>query len=134
MATFSFRKIILVEMQNTGFLVSRMNTGEIIQWSRQKKKNIVVWSYVMIINMKFGCESYLGDKKHRHGNGRGSGWRTGNIKMILSLLMVQLHKYWFLILEGPRRLLIAQLPTKSLSFWNLLGCLDKKRLRKQWDI
>ena len=29
--------------------------------------------------MKFGCESYLGDKKHRHGNGRGSGW-TGNIK------------------------------------------------------
>lgn len=34
----------------------------------------------MIINMKFGCESYLGDKKHRHGNWRGSGWRTGNIK------------------------------------------------------
>lgn len=33
----------------------------------------------MIINMKFGCERYLGDKKQRHGNGRGSGWRTGNI-------------------------------------------------------
>lgn len=34
----------------------------------------------MIINMKFGYESYLGDKKHSHGNRRGSGWRTGDIK------------------------------------------------------